>query len=447
MSVLLLKAELDLACTVLLAKAGEHDIDTLVSQLERQLSRQWNTLAREALTLAIKELRALGGTATPDDIALIQNIMTRELGTGFVQAVWPTLQNSLEVAYLTGGTAAAMEAGLAFAWDLADRKSLDVLGDTHRFWVGEHYNDHVRSNVDSALEHFFTGGMDRDSVAELLEESLGDILHADKDYWDFFADHVCTKTREIGRVSGYGQAQIEYVKFQAWLDAKTSDICRAMHGRIIAVDDMRSQVDRYMAAVQSKDKAKIKAAWPWFSDKKSRELTGRDTKEYVKAGAIIPPLHGRCRSITVAWFPQKSSSLTYGDRVGTQERKLIEAYTPEEHANFINDIRERSDSVQFNPDDFKDDIRKIITKHAGEFGLDSEKEYLKKARYIINKADDIFVRPFKGELQYYFGKDREGYTVVDRYGMIRGCYGHTQPGAYEKCKENMLRKRMAELYY
>lgn len=112
-------------------------------------------------------------------------------------------------------------------------------------------------------------------------------------YWDLLADHTCKKIREIGRVSGYEKAGIEYVQFRVHLDNRTTKICRAMHVRIIVVKDMRSHVNSYLDACASKNKKKIKDSWPWISDKDAMEIAGKKTSDLIRDKVIMPPfMHG-----------------------------------------------------------------------------------------------------------------------------------------------------------
>ncbi|ADW17650.1 hypothetical protein Despr_1496 [Desulfobulbus propionicus DSM 2032] len=154
------------------------------------------------------------------------------------------------------------------------------------------------------LQDYFEGGYNRRDLAELMKvhfKTLGDKGTA---YWDLLADHTATKIREIGRVSGYEKAGIEVVRVKARLDSKTSETCRRLHGTVIAVMDLRRQVEQYMAACESGSKEKIKAAWPWWSDAQAENLTSQNAiNRQVARGKIgLPPYHARCRTITVAEF-------------------------------------------------------------------------------------------------------------------------------------------------
>jgi len=187
---------------------------------------------------------------------------------------------------------------------LPDSKSLEILDRNTRFWIGSHYNDNIQEGFRAVLQDYFEGGYNRRDLAELMKTHFRTLGDKGSAYWDLLADHTVTKTREIGRVSGYEKAGIEVVRVKARLDSKTSETCRRLHGTVIAVMDLRRQVEQYMAACESGSKEKIKAAWPWWSDAQAENLTSQNAiNRQVARGKIgLPPYHARCRTITVAEF-------------------------------------------------------------------------------------------------------------------------------------------------
>ncbi len=190
-------------------------------------------------------------------------------------------------------------------WNLPDTKSLRVLNDNTLFWIGEYYSDNVQESLKATMQDYFTGGYNRKELATLMRVHFKDLVNKPKSYWDLLADHICTKTREIGRVSGYEQAGIEVVRIRARIDDRTTEFCRRVHGHILSIRDMRGMVDRYLEACETQDKEKIKKAWPWWSDKDSanRLRSPDDINKWISRGKIgPPPYHARCRTITVAEF-------------------------------------------------------------------------------------------------------------------------------------------------
>lgn len=122
---------------------------------------------------------------------------------------------------------------------------------------------------------------------------------ASRAYFNGLADHSARKLREIGRVAGYERAGITHVKVKAILDQRTSKICRAMNGRIIPVATLAAQKERILNA---KGKEELKRAQPWL--KEDQVTAAADLPENYG----LPPYHYRCRTITVAYFPELSEA-------------------------------------------------------------------------------------------------------------------------------------------
>jgi hypothetical protein len=442
-------AEVEKTLVVLKAKSSE--LDKLVNDMKRLLSNSWREETREAIIDTIKQLTSITGSVTDDEIELILDRLESRLGTSFAEALAKPLVTIHEAAYLMGMQTAA-PAGVAIDWRLPDRKSLNVLQKNTSFWIGEHYNDHVQEKIEEVLRRFFEGGQDRAIVADNLKTAFQGVFERSNAYWDLLADHTCTKVREIGRVSGYEQAGIEYVQFRAHLDERTTVICRTMHGRIIAVNKMRRQVDDYLDACASRDKDRIKESWPWVSNSQAEKLAGKSTADIVKGNVSMPPLHARCRSITVAWFaPEDPARLDYGDAMGRDAKKAVGAYTADEHRNFIDEARRKADSLEYSPKHLRADFEKVrITKHVKvkqEFGgaITSEADLLGTARNVLKTHDAALVKLHDGEIQYeFYSKSSECYAVLSRDQQFVGCFGHPKPGGITKCLQ-YRKKSMAKL--
>ncbi len=145
-------------------------------------------------------------------------------------------------------------------------------------------------------------------------------------YFKGLADHIATKTKELGRISGYQRAGIKYVKVKAILDERTSIICRQMHGRIISVERLAEQKERILQA-RSIDELKAAQAWiPSFSGKTSE----------LPDGVAGPPYHYRCRTTTVAYFeelegePKGDETRQFFDGMKRRKEKVVYRYVDKE---------------------------------------------------------------------------------------------------------------------
>lgn len=284
---------------------GKLTIDDLVDQLKDVLSNVWEESTREALISTISTLKGLTGPVTKEEIALINDMVGSYMGMGLDAATKKTLIEIQEAAYLMGAGEAIAGTGASIAWGVPDQKALAILDNNLRYWIGTYYDDNIRDGFNLALQELFEGGYDRRELAKLLKDVFQYVGDKGDSYWNFLADHIVTQTREIGRVTGYEQANIEVVRIKARIDDNTTETCKRLHGHVIAVSSLRSSVNNYLSACETQKKEKIKAAWPWFTDKDAeKKMRGpKSIQRLVKRGKVgLPPYHGGCRTITVAEF-------------------------------------------------------------------------------------------------------------------------------------------------
>ena len=144
--------------------------------------------------------------------------------------------------------------------------------------------------------------MSREKAGRLFREELGPTLGESQGYWERFANHVVTRATEFGRLDGYlaaggdGTSPISHLRVVAVLDARTSEICRWMHGRVIPVAYAAALRDELMRASDPEDVKRV-APWPRPGD-----LRGKATSELLQEnlGLAMPPYHFGCRTRTVA---------------------------------------------------------------------------------------------------------------------------------------------------
>ncbi len=308
-----LNVSLDLEIAIA-KRRSDLEMDDLVDELKGVLSNSWKKSTRAALIEMIRALQKLSGPVTAAELEMAERMIAVMLNMDLDTATKKNLVDIQEAAYLMGAGEAAKGTGARIAWGLADQKALDVLDNNLRFWIGSYYDDNLQEGFKAVLQDYFEGGYNRHEISLLMRDHFKALGNRGLSYWDLLADHTVTKTREIGRVSGYEQAMVETIRVKARLDDRTTEVCRRLHGHVIAVKDIRSQVDGYFKACQTRDKNKIRASWPWWSDKDAeKKMRGpKSIHRLVKRGKVgLPPYHARCRTITVSEFFGKP-----GDHMG-----------------------------------------------------------------------------------------------------------------------------------
>lgn len=278
------------------------DIDDVVLQLKTALSKAWDSQTREFLLSLLNDAEALGALEKPSQMELtrIEDSARNYLGEGLKEAARRPVIEAQNTAYGIGKGAAISD----FAFTQADMNALDILRDQTLMWVRDAYEHTISAELNTALNDYFKQGLTRLDLADRMEE----LLVAKKrpkmlGYFDLLADHVATRVAEMGHVSGYEDAGIEYVEVVAVLDDKTSAICRHMHGRVIETKTLSKQRDLLLDAAKSNDFNALKRAQPMLSGNKAMEILSLDkTSDITGKGIALPPYHFRCRTTTVAYF-------------------------------------------------------------------------------------------------------------------------------------------------
>lgn len=274
----------------------------LYGELKTGMTNAWSEAMREGIAAALDRLRDLGpGKFTREDGDAIMRVLEASVGPEAIAAAMrePVI-NLTDALFRTGAEEVGQAAGVAIAFARPDLDALDVLKTGNLYWVGNSWNIRTQNTIAKILEDYFTEGMTREGLTQRFAEDFAGMTDRSRHYWEMLADHTATKTREIGRVSGYERAGIERVQVRAQMDENTSEICRQMHGRIIEVTKMRAQTTEYLDAMSKRDEPRAKAAWA-MNGGDDVDL-GEIADEDLDASIASPPYHFRCRTITVAYY-------------------------------------------------------------------------------------------------------------------------------------------------
>lgn len=275
----------------------------LYDEMRDAYTRAWDEETTRALAAALDRLRELGpGDFTEGDKATLMSTIEGRLGADAMRAALkePVIGLS-ESIFRVGALEVGKAVGIDILFGRPDLDALEVLGQGNLYWVGNSWNAHTGGLFNAALDDYFREGMTRQDLTRRFATDFASLSDKGQRYWELLADHTATRTREIGRVTGYERAGVEYVQVRAHLDSRTSEICRAMHGRILTVTRLSEQRNTYLDAIKSRDLLGAKAAWTMHNS--GGAITGIATSQLPPATAS-PPYHFLCRTITVAYFAE-----------------------------------------------------------------------------------------------------------------------------------------------
>lgn len=389
-----------LARTVLIKDSKA--FDRLYGELQAALTRAWDDEMRKGIIAALDRLRDLGaGAFTASDSTAIMRVLEERVGAEAIRAAMREPVVNLTDALFRAGAA---EVGRATSVDVAfmrpDLDALDALKDNNLFWVGESWNRHTKEKLDAILTEYFTDGMTREGLAQRMADDFRTLTSRSHVYWEAVADHMATKGREIGRVTGYERAGIQKVQIRANLDEHTTPCCRQLHGRVIEVETLVRQRDAYFAASVRGDKLAMADIWTMHG--KGANLSNVRTRDLKGVGS--PPYHYRCRTITVAYFeaiaeiaapddaPDPAASLGQWKRAAydreTLSRKQVEA------------LIDRAKTAKWPHTKV---VRGHYRKHQAALGIENQSDFSQSAIDLIRRGNrDVYTSVRKGVLNATF---------------------------------------------
>ncbi len=180
----------------------------------------------------------------------------------------------------------------------------------------------ARRVVASGLER----GLGRVDIAGELEAAArAALVDRAPFYWEVVAGAFVGQGRSFAQFSAYAEAGVQRYRIEAVLDERTTHICRFLHGKTFAVADALRKFEQVERLERPED---IKRLLPWVRERvdgdrltlhgagvsiadvtRSALGTPGDVGSFRPllaegrlgdAGLGIPPLHGMCRSTTLA---------------------------------------------------------------------------------------------------------------------------------------------------
>ncbi len=201
------------------------------------------------------------------------------------------------------------QVGIKLGFDVTDKKAVEIMNNHNIFFIGEYYDHHNGNIMKNEMALIFAEAVNKDEVAERVASLVELDKNLSLNYFEGFVEHSTSRIRNVGNISGYEKAVIEYAEVSAIIDDLTTEICREMNGRLIPVKKMVSIRDEILAidtegrSVQD-IKNELKNIIPFWRDKDTEDIKGKDTVEIIDLhpGLALPPYHWRCRTTTIAHF-------------------------------------------------------------------------------------------------------------------------------------------------
>jgi SPP1 gp7 family putative phage head morphogenesis protein len=236
-----------------------------------------------------------GKTATKTLVDLYIEYVEKEMGEKLPAELRPVVEKHVRSTYKLGR---AKTLGVERPkFKLRDERAIKWLGNNDSFYVGKLFPKHQPRIVEIIRETMLMKGLDARTAAKELQASLGGLLSTHfSDYENIFR----TSSNRIwnwSRIYALQETGVTIYTIVAVMDERTSDICRAMHGREFRVEKAVRRLESIVEQGEH-DLDKI-SPWPTM-DGIQKLIAGKDFAEANAAlqdeGFDLPPYHGRCRT-------------------------------------------------------------------------------------------------------------------------------------------------------
>ena len=379
--------------------------DDLVYNLKEALSKAHKQADKDFLIWGLTCLneKKMNSELTKEDVDFIEKYMEQTLGANIeFLSQKPFIQATID-AYGQGKKRVLHSFKMDYSLGDKDLGALQALQDFNCWWVREKVINQTNDIIQNLAKETLESGATRLQFADKLEKALLNDVKETKQYFDLLADHVLTKTQNMGHVAGYEEAGVEYVKIVAVIDEKTSEICRRMNHRIFRVSDFRKQYNKIVSAAKKHDIEGVKAAQPMVNASSFGAMpSNMRTEDFQKMGLNMPPYHFHCRTTHVAYFENEKGSVYSANKKGVWGEEIennkeikgfLTSYSDKELFAFINQKKDwaKNDLIKYNSGDINQDL----TKHGKDFGFE-----IPKGRKLTQEE----IKNFTSKLELYCNK-------------------------------------------
>lgn len=268
---------------IAIAKGDEYDI--LAANLQNELITTWDLSTKDVLNDIIRDLKS-GKTFGKDELDLIHQKLRLHLGPEFANKIAGPLYTSNINTYSLG----FYDVSTSGAFNLVDNNAIKAMHNNNLYWIDSYYDRLLSEEIAQFGAQAIEEGLSWEDAGKLFKEQFNGLYGRSTAYWEGFANNVVTRSREFGHIDGYEDIGVQYFKFVAVNDHRTSNICRTLNGRLFPLKWGQKIRDGYVKAKTPQKAMKVSR---WYSYKQLMSM------RKIPREMAIPPVHYNCRSRTV----------------------------------------------------------------------------------------------------------------------------------------------------
>lgn len=439
----------NLLTAFLITKADALNLQKIIDALKLLMIQAWSKQQRDFLNkvIGIAELSDAGALKlTADELVRIQTEAGIMFGINFREAIRPgstvLSQRAFDIGYR-----AVVNASLY----LPNLEAINILNDDFLFWAGKAYDENFSNDMSALMDKYFKSGATKAQLVDAFKDHFNSTKAQTDSKWGLIADTNITRTAEVGHLTGYEDAGVEYAQIVAVLDDRTSDICRHLHGRKIPISAMARQRDGLLDAARRHDIAGIKRFQPMAHEPSFLE-TARTSDLIAEEGIGLPPYHFRCRTTTVAYsepatYHEKVAQMVIDGDISTKEATRLVDFARNASWGTHKAIWEKQ---------FGGDGQKHLTsfvhynKHASDVGAVTMESYNMGAINLIREGKRDVYLAIKSKTHpypqlFFYDNKTKGLAIVNIKGQSIASYLKIKDSNWEKLlkKHNVIIKLKA----
>ncbi len=293
----------------------------LAKEMQEQTRRAWVRETRLSINAGLRAF-GLSGSLT-EGIVRLNEIISIGLSRVFSRVEIARIGATVRGMYTAFKRISVDQLGARFSFRQIDRQATAALAREQPFWMGKFYNSHMSNRIrDLSQKVIIEQGLGRKEAARvmraLLKKDLSwaggpvnlrgvDLIPARfagnvGGYSEILVSNVANRGRNMGFLSSFNDAGIEVFRWNSVLDKRTSEVCVFLDGRRFPVSTGMALMDR-LVATETPDE--VRDVTPWQSSNQLEKTAGsgsqiRQNQNLAEAGIMMPPAHGRCRSVVEA---------------------------------------------------------------------------------------------------------------------------------------------------
>lgn len=297
--------------------------------LRKLLLDTWAKSYKNAISKAIKKIRAGSGEISDSEINSVVSTINREMGDwykGITESYTSGFQDIYELSHLAAAKKGLRvidtpmdfapsvllrkaEFSVAPSFDIVDENAIDALKAGQVYWIGNHYSENLTENIaKTTRDTVIEAGRGREDAAKLLrsnlEKTFGEIKIPDgfngsaDQYFEMVVSSAATTGRTQAQVNAFYRLGYTTYTIVNPMDQRTCERCAALDGKQFYVSDGMDLMRRVSSA---KNPDSVKRIQPFISLSETRSMIDNTkkgpeaTRKLAANGNALPPYHGGCR--------------------------------------------------------------------------------------------------------------------------------------------------------